>query len=124
MPETQPNTYTNCAMNDMYKTPNTPVKNTFFTFPNILSFPYGFIYYLNCVSGFWCQVPDRPRNNLNERGQQSPTRFKRHLRQPLQGECYHSQRFYRHSVFSRLFTTPCRIQPICLSSSVETMSAP
>ena len=28
------------------------------------------------MSGFWCQVPDRPRNNLNECGQQLPTIFK------------------------------------------------
>ena len=34
---------------------------------------------LNCVSGFWCQVPDKPRNNLNEHGQQSPTIFKPYL---------------------------------------------
>ena len=46
------------------------------------------------------------------------------IRQPLQGEHCRSQRFYRHSVFSRLLTTPCRIHPACLSSSVESMSAP
>ena len=50
--------------------------------------------------------------------------IQRHIRQPLQGEHCRSQRFYRHSVFSRLFTTPCRIHPICLSSPVESMSAP
>ena len=47
-----------------------------------------------------------------------------HIRQPLQGERCRSQRFYRHSVFSWFFTTPCRIQPICLSSSVEAITPP
>ena len=50
--------------------------------------------------------------------------IQRHIRQPLQGEHCRSQRFYRHSVFVWFFTTPRRIQPICLSSSVESMSAP
>lgn len=50
--------------------------------------------------------------------------IQRHIRQPLQGEHCRSQRFYRHSVFSWLLTTPCRIHPICLSSPVESMSAP
>lgn len=52
------------------------------------------------------------------------SRIQRHTRQPLQGEHCRSQRFYRHSVFIWFFTTPCRIQPICLSSSVEAITPP
>ena len=50
--------------------------------------------------------------------------IQRHLRQPLQGERCRSQRFYRHSVFIWSLTTPRRIQPICLSSSVEAITPP
>ena len=52
------------------------------------------------------------------------SRIQRHVRQPLQGERCRSQRFYRHSVFIWLLTTPCRIHPICLSSSVESVTPP
>ena len=65
-----------------------------------------------------------PRKSLNERNRQLPIAFKRHIRQPLQGERCRSQRFYRHSVFIWSLTTPRRIQPICLSSSVEAITPP
>ena len=65
------------------------------------------------MPGFWCQVPGDPakaKRNIST----IADIFQCHIRQPLQGERCRSQRMYRHSVFSWFFTTPCRIQPICL----------
>ena len=74
----------------------------------------------------WILVPGSsgPRKSLNEHDRRLPAISKCHIRQPLQGERCRSQRFYRHSVFIWSFTTPRRIQPICLSSSVEAITPP
>lgn len=70
------------------------------------------------MPGFWCQAPGGPA--IAQTGRRAiVSHTQRHIRQPLQAERYRS-----HSFFYRLLTTPCRIHPICLSSSVESITPP